>query len=55
MKICCMGAGYVGGPTMAVIAAKCPKIKVTVVDISQVHVDMLNEGHCTIEDREMAE
>ncbi len=33
-KICCIGAGYVGGPTMAVIAEKCPHIKVTVVDIS---------------------
>jgi len=31
-KICCLGAGYVGGPTMAMIAAKCPDIKVTVVD-----------------------
>ena len=30
--ICCIGAGYVGGPTMAVIALKCPFIKVTVVD-----------------------
>ena len=29
-----MGAGYVGGPTMAVIAAKCPRVKVTVVDLS---------------------
>jgi len=27
LKICCMGAGYVGGPTMAVIAAKCPKVR----------------------------
>ena len=33
-NICCIGAGYVGGPTMAVIAFKCPKIKVTVVDIN---------------------
>ena len=31
-NICCIGAGYVGGPTMAVIALKCPNIKVTVVD-----------------------
>ena len=31
-KICCIGAGYVGGPTMAVIALKCPEIDVTVVD-----------------------
>jgi UDPglucose 6-dehydrogenase len=33
-QITCIGAGYVGGPTMAVIAAKCPDIKVTVVDIN---------------------
>ena len=34
MKICCIGAGYVGGPTMAVIALECPHIEVTVVDIN---------------------
>ena len=33
-KICCIGAGYVGGPTMAIIAQKCPHIKVTVVDLN---------------------
>ena len=33
-NICCIGAGYVGGPTMAVIALKCPEIKVNVVDIN---------------------
>ena len=33
--ICCIGAGYVGGPTMAVIALKCPHINVTVVDANQ--------------------
>ncbi len=33
-NILCIGAGYVGGPTMAVIAAKCPDLKVTVVDVS---------------------
>jgi len=32
MKITCLGAGYVGGPTMAMIAAKCPDIDVHVVD-----------------------
>ncbi len=32
-KICCIGAGYVGGPTMAVIANNCPESKVTVVDL----------------------
>jgi hypothetical protein len=30
-QILCIGAGYVGGPTMAMIAAKCPDYKVTVV------------------------
>ncbi len=33
-RILCIGAGYVGGPTMAVIAARCPQYEVTVVDIS---------------------
>ncbi len=33
-NICCIGAGYVGGPTMAVIALKCPHIKVNVVDLN---------------------
>lgn len=33
-NICCIGAGYVGGPTMAVIAQKCPEITVNVVDIN---------------------
>ena len=33
-NICCIGAGYVGGPTMATIAQKCPEIKITVVDIN---------------------
>lgn len=34
-KICCIGAGYVGGPTMAMIAKKCPNVQVTVVDINE--------------------
>ena len=38
-QICCIGAGYVGGPTMAVIADRCPEIEVTVVDINQVRND----------------
>src|SRR6056300_1751481 len=33
-NVCCIGAGYVGGPTMAVIALKCPHINVTVVDVN---------------------
>ena len=34
IKICCIGAGYVGGPTMAMIAKKCVDVQVTVVDIN---------------------
>lgn len=34
-NICCIGAGYVGGPTMAIIAQKCPGIKVTVIDLNE--------------------
>lgn len=42
-NICCIGAGYVGGPTMAVIAQKCPDIKVTVVDINEERVKAWND------------
>ena len=38
-RICCIGAGYVGGPTMAVIADRWPEIQVTVVDINQSRID----------------
>ncbi len=41
--ICCIGAGYVGGPTMSVIASQCPEIKVTVVDINQERIDAWND------------
>ena len=34
MNICCIGAGYVGGPTMAVLAANCPDLRINVVDIN---------------------
>ena len=34
-NICCIGAGYVGGPTMAVIASNCPELRVDVVDINK--------------------
>ena len=42
MKICCIGAGYVGGPTMAMIAKQCPDIRVTVVDLNQKRIDAWN-------------
>jgi len=41
-KICCIGAGYVGGPTCSVIAMQCPHIKVTVVDISAQRISQWN-------------
>jgi len=47
-KICCIGAGYVGGPTMAVIAKHCPNIKVTVVDLSQPRIDAWNSNKLPI-------
>ena len=41
-KICCIGAGYVGGPTCSVLAYKCPNIKVTVCDRSKERIDQWN-------------
>jgi UDPglucose 6-dehydrogenase len=38
-NILCIGAGYVGGPTMTMIARKCPDYKVTVVDINKARID----------------
>jgi UDPglucose 6-dehydrogenase len=40
--ICCLGAGYVGGPTMALIAAKCPHIQVIVADMNSQRIDAWN-------------
>ena len=42
LKICCIGAGYVGGPTMAMIAKQCPDIQVHVVDLNQARIDRWN-------------
>ena len=42
MKICCLGAGYVGGPTMAMIAHKCPQVTVTVADINEERINAWN-------------
>jgi len=43
-NICCIGAGYVGGPTMSVIASQCPEIQVTVVDLSKERIDLWNHS-----------
>jgi UDPglucose 6-dehydrogenase len=43
-SICCIGAGYVGGPTMAVIADRCPQIQVTVVDLNAARIAAWNDA-----------
>ncbi|CAG7911196.1 unnamed protein product, partial [Brassica rapa] len=48
VKICCIGAGYVGGPTMAVIALKCPSVEVAVVDISVPRITAWNSDQLPI-------
>jgi len=55
MKICCIGAGYVGGPTMAVIAQKAPNIRVTVVDLNQERIDAWNSDTLPIYEPGMEE
>ena len=44
-NICCIGAGYVGGPTMAVIASKCPHIQVNVIDINSERIREWNNSN----------
>lgn len=46
-NICCIGAGYVGGPTMSVLAYKCPDIKVTVVDLNEKRINDWNNPDVT--------
>jgi len=48
MNICCIGAGYVGGPTMAMIAAQCPDIRVTVVDMDGARIKAWNSDQLPI-------
>ena len=43
-RITCLGAGYVGGPTMAIIALHCPHIKVIVADINKKQIEKWNSG-----------
>ncbi|HVO67558.1 MAG TPA: nucleotide sugar dehydrogenase [Syntrophales bacterium] len=47
-NILCIGAGYVGGPTMAMIAYKCPQYRVTVVDINPARIAEWNSGELPI-------
>jgi UDPglucose 6-dehydrogenase len=47
-RILCIGAGYVGGPTMAVMASKCPEYKITVVDINEGKINRWNSENLPI-------
>lgn len=47
-RICCIGAGYVGGPTCAVIALKCPHIQVHVVDSNPDRIHQWNSNELPI-------
>ena len=47
-NIACIGAGYVGGPTMAAIALKCPQYKVTVVDVNEARIKAWQTDHLPI-------
>ncbi len=48
MKICCIGAGYVGGPTMAMIAKQCPDVAVHVVDLNAARIDAWNSSNLPV-------
>ncbi len=48
MKICSIGAGYVGGPTMVVIAEQCPEVQVTVVDIDEQRIKAWNSDQLPV-------
>ncbi|RLB28418.1 MAG: nucleotide sugar dehydrogenase, partial [Deltaproteobacteria bacterium] len=47
-NILCIGAGYVGGPTMAIIAYRCPQYKVTVVDTNPTRIAEWNSDDLPI-------
>ena len=47
-KILCIGAGYVGGPSMAMIAHKCPDYRVTVADINHERIDAWNSAELPV-------
>ena len=47
-NICCIGAGYVGGPTMAVIAEKCPHIQINVVDLNNERISNWNNDDLSL-------
>jgi len=55
VNICCIGAGFVGGPTMAMIALKCPEHSITVVDINQNRINDWNSDKLPVYEPGLAE
>jgi len=47
-NVCCIGAGYVGGPTCSVLALRCPEITVTIVDSNQERIEAWNSDKLPI-------
>ena len=47
-QVCCIGAGYVGGPTCAIIAGKNPNLRVTVVDKDKARIEAWNSQHLPV-------
>ena len=54
-NILCIGAGYVGGPTMAVIARHCPQYRITVVDVNDQRIEQWNSERLPIYEPGLAE
>ncbi len=48
MNICCIGAGYVGGTTMAIIAQRCPKVQTTIVDMNAARIAAWNSDELPV-------
>ncbi len=55
MKICCIGAGYVGGPTMSIMANKCKDIQITVVDLDEKKIAAWNSNELPVFEPELLE
>jgi len=47
-KICCIGAGYVGGPTCATISLMCPHVQVTIVDLNEARIAAWNSDELPV-------
>src|SRR5512135_1580965 len=55
MNICCIGAGYVGGTTMAVIAQRCPNVNATIVDMNAARIAAWNSDELPVYEPGLAE